>query len=270
MTIILHSTDVLDEPAVRFYRHAMTLFREAGVPFLVGGAYAFGYYTGIVRHTKDFDLFVRAADADVALQALRNGGYRTELTFPHWLGKAFHGDDFVDVIFSSGNGYCTVDDDWFRRAVQGEVLGVPSPLIPAEEMIWQKAFIQERERFDGADVAHVLRARGADLDWDHLLRRFGPTWRVLYSHLVLFGFIYPDEKGVIPAGVMLDLTDRIRRESETAGRTQPDDRVCQGTLLSRVQYLTDTDHWGYADARLARGVMTPSDVAHWTAAAMKG
>ena len=31
------------------------------MPFLVGGAYAFARYTGIERHTKDFDVFVRAA-----------------------------------------------------------------------------------------------------------------------------------------------------------------------------------------------------------------
>ena len=35
---------------------------------------------------------------------------------------------------------------------------MPGPLIPAEEMIWSKAFIMERERYDGADVAHILRA----------------------------------------------------------------------------------------------------------------
>jgi hypothetical protein len=44
------------------------------------------------------------------------------------------------------------------------------------------------------------------------------------------------------------------------------DRVCQGTLLSRQQYLTDIGPWEYADARLVQGHMTPADIAHWTAA----
>ena len=32
------------------------------MPFLVGGAYAFERYTGIARHTKDFDLFIHPRD----------------------------------------------------------------------------------------------------------------------------------------------------------------------------------------------------------------
>src|SRR5437762_2369474 len=39
-----------------FYRQAVRLLNEGGVPFLVGGAYALAHYTGIVRHTKDFDV----------------------------------------------------------------------------------------------------------------------------------------------------------------------------------------------------------------------
>jgi hypothetical protein len=47
----------------------------------------------------------------------------------------------------------------------------------------------------------------------------------------------------------------------------PSSRVCQGTVLSRAQYLVDVDRWGYADARLPPlGNMTAEHVAHWTAA----
>ena len=93
------------------------------------------------------------------------------------LGKGYRGEDFVDVIFSSGNGVARVDEEWFERAVAEEVLGYPTRLIPAEEMIWSKAFVQERERFDGADIAHLIRSRGEGLDWERLLRRFGRHWR---------------------------------------------------------------------------------------------
>src|SRR6185295_16410164 len=129
-----------------FYRRAMTTLQEARVPFLVGGAYAFGRYTGIVRHTKDFDIFVHPRDFRRALDAFARAGYAVDATFPHWLGKAFQGDDFVDLIFGSGNGIARVDDRWFEKAVDDEVLGIPVQLIPAEEMIWSKSFIMERER----------------------------------------------------------------------------------------------------------------------------
>ena len=42
-----------------FYRRTLHVLNDASVPFLVGGSHAFLNYTGIVRETKDFDLFVR-------------------------------------------------------------------------------------------------------------------------------------------------------------------------------------------------------------------
>lgn len=248
-----------------FYRSAVRALENGGVPFLVGGAYALWHYTGIVRHTKDFDVFVRKVDAESALGALDAAGYKTELTYPHWLGKAYNDDgspDFVDIIFSSGNGVAIVDDGWFHHATEGKVLGLDVKLCPAEEMIWSKAFVVERERYDGADIAHLIRARGSEMDWLRFLQRFDRNWRVLLSHLVLFGFIYPAERGMIPAWVLEELLGRMERELEPS---DTDEKICQGTLLSRAQYLVDIHHWGYEDARLREDVsMSPADIAHWT------
>jgi len=251
-----------------FYRRALRALGDAGVPFLVGGAYAFERYTGIERHTKDLDVFVRPADARGTLDALARAGYHVELAYPHWLGKAFCSGDFVDVIFGAGNGVAIVDDAWFEHAVEATLFDVPVSLTPVEESIWSKAFVQERERYDGADVAHLLHAYGERLDWDRLLWRFGPHWRVLLSHLVLYGFVYPGERTAVPKHVLRELTDRLLAEAPDG---QPGPRVCQGTLLSREQYLPDVDQWGYADARLEpRGSLSTADVAHWTAAIEHG
>jgi hypothetical protein len=254
----------LDLQTERFYRRTLDVLNRSGVPYLVGGAYALAHYTGVVRHTKDLDVFVRPSDCERVLQLLAEGGYATELTFPHWLGKAYHGDDFVDVIFSSGNGLAEVDDDWFRHAAGGKAFGRAVAFCPAEEMIWSKGFLLERERFDGADIAHLLRARAGVLDWPRLLGRFGPHWRVLLSHLVLFGYTYPGERDKVPAGVLDELLGRLRGEADG---TPPRERVCRGTFLSREQYLPDVQRWGYQDARLLpHGPMSEAEVAHWTAA----
>ena len=256
--------DELDPQTRSFYCHVLTTLQAAQQQFLVGGAYAFGYYTGIVRHTKDFDIFVREQDLERVLEVLADAGYQTQLTFPHWLGKAFHGDDFIDVIFASSNGVSRVDDDWFAHAVEAEVLGMPAMLCAPEEILWTKAFILERERCDSADVAHLLRAQGQKLDWQRMLRHFDAHWRVLLSHLVLFGFIYPTEHTQIPDWVMAELIGRLQRELASPPAAE---QLCRGTLLSRAQYLIDIDRWGYHDARLQPiGGMTAADIAHWTAA----
>src|SRR3954451_10597015 len=107
----------LDHQTREFYRDAMRVMQKGGLPFLVGGAYAFARYTGIERHTKDFDVFIRREDFPRAKKIFEKAGYECEITFSHWLGKALKGEDFIDLIFSAGNGVAAVDELWFDFAV---------------------------------------------------------------------------------------------------------------------------------------------------------
>jgi hypothetical protein len=256
-------SDDLDGEILEFYVDCLRTLQQQRVPFLVGGACALAHYAGVTRDTHDLDVFVRRPHAQPTLDALASAGYHTNLTFPHWLGKAMRGDGYVDVIFSSGNGIIDVDDAWFEHSVRGEVLGVAVDFCPPEEVLWSKCFIMERERFDGADVVHLLRAQGPTLDWHRVLARFGSMWRVLLGHVLFFSFVYPGERDRVPKWVTNELLDRARDELDVPVSSE---RLCQGSLLSRGQYLIDVDHWGYEDARLTpRGNMTPADVAWWTA-----
>lgn len=257
-----------DPEAVACYAGGMRALHSAGVPFLVGGAYAFARYTGIVRHTKDCDLFVRESDLPLALSTLAGVGYRTEVTYSHWLAKAYREHHFIDLIFNSGNGHGPVDDAWFDHSIDEVIFGELVRLCAPEELLWSKAFIMERDRFDGADINHLILWCGDRLDWPRLLARFADHWRVLYAHLVLFGFAYPAGRSQVPAWVMADLGARLRVDLT---RPPPDDRVCQGVLLAAAQYLPDVEHWGYADARLMpRGTMTRDQVDEWTDGVITG
>jgi Nucleotidyl transferase of unknown function (DUF2204) len=254
----------LDQGTRDFYVRTLMVLNDAGIPYLIGGAYAMGTLAGVERHTKDIDVFALRRDRDAILRVLEADGYRTEVTFPHWLAKAWIVERFVDVIYASGNGTATVDDDWFEHAVDAELLGIPVRLCAPEEIIWSKAYVQERERFDGADIAHLIRKSGRDFDWPRLLRRFEDHWRILLAHLVSFGFVYPGERDIIPQWVIRELSDRLLRETH---EPPPQTKICQGTLLSREQYLIDIAAWGYLDGRLPPlGNMNPEEVIHWTAA----
>jgi hypothetical protein len=252
------------ETAVDLYRTCASALSAAGVPFLVGGSYALGFYTPVGRPTKDFDLFVRAAHVAWALRALADAGFDTELCFPHWLGKARRGQKFIDIIFASGNGVAIVDDEWFTHAVPAQIFGLPMQLCPPEEMLWSKAFVCERERYDGADVVHLLRDCGGRLDWQRLLRRFGEHWRVLYAHIITYGFVFPALPEAVPAWVHKELAGRLADEQGGARLVH----VCRGTLLSREQYLVDVEQLGYRDGRLEDPAvrMTAEDIARWTEA----
>ncbi|HEU5293469.1 MAG TPA: hypothetical protein VFU71_01650 [Burkholderiaceae bacterium] len=249
--------------ATLFYAQFLQTLQRHGLPFLIGGAYGFAHFTGIRRPTKDLDIFIRQGDWPRLAQLAATTGHRAELAYAHWLGKVEDHSGYIDVIFNSGNGLSPVDDEWFEHAPDGQLLGLAVKLMPAEESVWTKAFIMERERYDGADVAHLIHACALRMDWQRLLRRFGPHWRVLLSHLVLFGFVYPAERSLVPSWLMDDLTARLRAETRDA---PPRTLDCAGTLLSREQYLPDVTDQGYEDSRLAHRTMTPSEVADWTAA----
>ncbi len=247
-----------------FYRSVLRTLAEEKVPYLVGGTYAVERYTSVARPTKDLDLFVHPRDCGRALGVLTDAGHQAQMVFSHWLGKVRSGDDVIDLIFSSGNGVAEVDDAWFEHAVADEVLGVRVQLCPPEEVLWSKAFIMERERYDGADVAHLLLVTGEQLDWQRLLLRFADDWRVLLTHLVLFGFIYPGERHRVPGDVLRELLGRLEAEIDAPASRE---RLCRGTLLSRAQYLVDVEEWGFRDARLPpTGTMTGREVARWTEA----
>jgi hypothetical protein len=247
-----------------FFTEVLQTLTRTGTPFLVGGGYALRAHTGTGRVARDLDIFVHPRDVCPILDVFAGSGFRVELTFPHWLGKVYKDRSYVDFIFGFGNGVAPVDDRWFEHAIDGEVLGIPVRLSPAEEMLWSKAFVMERERYDGADVIHLIDARGDDLDWNRLLERFGPHQLVLLSHLVLFLFVFPSSSARVPRWVWEELTRKLgesRRDAKLA------DEVCRGTLLSRTQYLLALRN-GYRDARLPpEGSMRREDVEAWTEAA---
>ena len=116
------------------------------------------------------------------------------------------------LVGGSGKGINDIDDEWFTFAREREILNMTVKLCPPEEIIWSKSFIMERERYDGADIAHLFRACAEHLDWERLLHRFGPHWELLFSNIILFGFIYPSERARIPEWVMRTMLDRLDGE----------------------------------------------------------
>jgi hypothetical protein len=221
------------------------------LPFLVGGTYAFTAYTGIVRETKDLDLFCKAGDLPRILKTYQDAGFHTEITDERWLAKIFKKADegegegenpFIDLIFGSKTGTAPVDDSWFRKQLSSDVLGVKCQFVAPEELIWSKCYRMNRYKFDGADVINLFLKTGKDLDWKLLLTRMEQHWEVLLSHLLIFRFVYPADRGLIPGDILAELVSRVNHQLELP---IPKDKVCRGRLLSNQEYETAIGSWGY-------------------------
>lgn len=236
--------DATSAEAEAFYRQSLEELRALNIPFLLAGTYAVSAYTGITRATKDLDIFCKAGDYPRILGHFRRLGFEIAVEDERWIAKVFKGQYFFDVIFASSNGTMPVSDSWFEQAREVEVLGVPVRIIAPTELLWSKAFIQVRHRYDGGDVAHVILKQHDQIDWQRLLSYMEQYWEVLLTHLLNFRFIYPSERDRIPRWLLDELLDRMHQQLEVP---PPQMKVCRGRMFSRSDYAIDVAEWGFAD-----------------------
>jgi len=221
------------------FREVLELFNANGVSYVVSGAFALHEHTGIWRDTKDLDIFMAPDKVAGALQLLAERNFECETCDPVWLFKVHRSDYFVDLITGMSNGVIRVDQSWIDRATPTEVLGVPVRVLAAEELIASKVFVTRRERFDGADIAHIVYAAGHVMDWNRLLQLAGYHWEMLLWSLVLFHYIYPMSNAV-PKLVWDELLAKFRADIQS-----PDvNAAFRGSLIDENMFAIDVKEWG--------------------------
>jgi predicted nucleotidyltransferase len=227
----------------RLFREVLELMTSRGVPFAVSGAFALQQHTGIWRDTKDIDLFMSAEHACVALRYLREDGFDVEVPDPVWLAKARRNGYYVDLITGMSNAVVLVDATWIARAVPAEVVGITVPVLAAEELIASKLFVTRRERFDGADVAHIVYRAGSRLDWGRLLALVGEHWEVLFWALILLHYCYPAAVEQVPRRIWDGFIARLQQALD-----HPDRQArFRGSLIDENMFAIDVNEWGLSD-----------------------
>lgn len=224
----------------RAYGRALDALASREVPFLLGGALALHAHTGIWRDTKDLDVFVRPDDAERALDALARAGFDPEIVYESWLGKAWSDDVFVDVIWRNANALFPVEDDWLARGRPMRLLGRDVRALGVEELLVTKMLVGGRNRFDGADMLHLLHRRLEDVDWERLAILCGEHVGVMLAFLHLYRWAYPGWRDRVDARV---LEDYAARADEAGSGYGP----FRGRLLDIQSFAVDVDDWGMPD-----------------------
>jgi len=233
----------LPPEASTLYREVLEAMNQHELPYAVAGAFALQKYTGISRITKDLDLFMKAEDIPAALEYLRQLGFRCETLDPVWLSKAHRGDYFVDLISGMSNAVIVVDDSWMQRTLPAMIAGVPSRIISVEDLLGSKLFVVRRERFDGADIAHIIYRTQGKLDWKHVLDLAGEHWEMVLWALVLFRYVYPAQTHYVPLPLWRDLLGRFMHAIE---HPNPDASF-RGSLVDDNMFSIDMKDWGLPD-----------------------
>jgi hypothetical protein len=233
----------LPEKQEAMAREVLTLLEQSGTPYAVAGAFALLHHTGVCRATKDLDIFLTSESSPNVLRYLRKQGFDCEVCDPVWLAKAHRDDYFVDLITGMSNAAISVDESWIRRAQPAQVLGVQTRVLAREELLVSKLFVTRRERFDGADIVHIIYGTGGDLDWGRILQLTGEHWEMLLWALVLFRYVYPAQTHYVPAVVWQDLLGRFLElvlKPDGIGRFR-------GSLIDDNMFAIDVKDWGLDD-----------------------
>jgi hypothetical protein len=231
---------VLSAEAASLYREVLLAMNNHGLPYAVAGAFALQKYTGIWRITKDLDLFVKADDVPSAIGYLAQCGFRCEILDPVWLAKAHRGEYFVDLISGMSNAVIVVDDSWMDRAQPALIAGVESRIISPEDLLASKLFVIRRERFDGADIAHIIYRTQGKLDWERVLQLAGEHWEIVLWALILFRYIYPAHTDYVPPALWQDL---LGRYMHLVQHPDPNARF-RGSLVDDNIFSIDVKDWG--------------------------
>jgi hypothetical protein len=225
------------------FREVITLLERKRVPFVISGAFALHEHTGIWRDTKDLDLFLPTAEVQRALKVLEEAGFETEILDPVWLAKARRNGFFVDMITGMSNGVIRVDYSWIRRASRSQVFGLSVRVLAPEELIASKVFVTRRERFDGADIAHVIYGTRGKFDWGRLMQLIGEHWEMLFWSLVLYHYIYPANSDYVPRQIWDELLNRFKVELAHPNK----DLEFRGSLIDEKMFAIDIKEWGKRD-----------------------
>jgi hypothetical protein len=230
----------LPPEALSLYRDVLLAMNEHGIPYAVAGAFALQKYTGIWRLTKDLDLFMKASDVPAALEHLCTQGFHCETLDPVWLSKAHRGEYFVDLISGMSNAVIMVDDTWMQRTQPARIAGVQSRIISAEDLIASKLFVLRRERFDGADIAHIIYRTHGQLDWQRILHLSCEHWELVLWSLMLFRYAYPAHTDYVPAPLWQELLSRYMHLVQHPDRKAP----FRGSLVDENMFSVDIKDWG--------------------------
>jgi len=155
------------EELVAAMKKGAGVLQDAEIAFMLGGGLA-SWARGGPRTEHDVDFMLRPEDAEDALQAFAEAGYRTEKPPEQWLFKAYVDDVLIDLIFMPVDG--PVTDETIERADVIEVAALRLHVVSLEDVITQKLLAITEQEPDFGPVLEMARALREQIDWDDVRR----------------------------------------------------------------------------------------------------
>ncbi len=197
--------DLIPDDQWTVYRDAITAVRTTGLPFMLGGGFALAAYTGRWRNTKDIDFYVLPDQRPKFIDAITKVGFSDYYDqFPYdrgWIYRGFRDGTIVDLIWAMANRRSQAEPSWFEHGTCLDVRKEPLKVIAAEELLWCKMFVLQRDHSDWPDVLNLLYAVGPNLNWQRVLENVGDELPLLRALLTIFAWLCPIRAAQLPASL---------------------------------------------------------------------
>ena len=176
------------EELVAAMKKGAGVLQDAEIAFMLGGGLA-SWARGGPRTEHDVDFMLRPEDAEDALQAFSEAGYRTEKPPEQWLFKAYVDDVLIDLIFMPVDG--PVTDETIERADVIEVAALRLHVVSLEDVITQKLLAITEQEPDFGPVLEMARALREQIDWDDVRRltQSSPFARAFFTLVEELGIV---------------------------------------------------------------------------------
>ena len=167
------------------------VLQEGGIPFVLGGGLA-AWARGGPKTEHDVDFLLRSEDAEAALAAFEQAGWKTERPPEGWLYKVWHENGgLVDLIFNPSGGPIT--DDIIECAAVLEVMALRIPVFSLEEVLTSKLLALTEQEPDFGAVLELARALREQIDWDAVRKRTeaSPFAKAFFTLVEALGIVEP-------------------------------------------------------------------------------
>jgi hypothetical protein len=148
-------------------KRAAAVLRDSDIPFVLAGGLAV-YARGGPPTEHDVDFMLRQEDAERALAALKEAGFREERPPEGWLYKVFdEGDSMIDLIFAPNSKPERVQA-FLDRADELEIFAITMPVMTVTDVLATKLLTLKEHELDYDSVIEIARTCREQIEWERL------------------------------------------------------------------------------------------------------
>jgi hypothetical protein len=170
---------------------AASILRDCEIPFVLGGGLS-AWARGGPKSEHDVDFLLRPEDAETALAAFDEAGWKTERPPEGWLYKTWYENGaLVDLIFNPASGPIT--DEMIGRAPVAEVMALRVHVSTLEDVLVSKLMAMTEQEPDYSSLLEWARALREQIDWEDVRVRTeaSPFAKAFFTLVESLGVVEP-------------------------------------------------------------------------------